>query len=83
MRQGERMKCFVDKNKNLNHGLEYYATGKATVERPPCESGKEILVEYINPFGEYLAEWRRHDEIEMFEINDNYLKWALQWAYEK
>lgn len=78
------MICFRDKDKhgNLEHGLEYYAVGKATIERPPCMSGKEVFVEYISPFGEYCGEWRRHDEIEIFEIDDDHLEWALKWAYD-
>lgn len=74
------MKCFIDKNKNknLNHGLEYYATGKIVKKYHPTVSGKEVCVEYISPFGEYECEWRSYDEIEIFEIDDDYLEWKLK-----
>lgn len=47
------------------------------------KSGKQIVVEFINPFGECLSEWRNKDEIIMSDISDEdawYLKEAFKDA---
>ena len=77
------MKKFIDKYKegNLDHGIEYFAVGLVLEEYPDCPSGKEVAVEFIDPFGEVVCDWRSREEIIMSEIDDEdaeYLKLSFK-----
>lgn len=82
------MKQFIDKSKdeNLEYGVDYFATGLVLEEYPDTPSGKEVTVGFINPFGEYVCEWRARNDIIMSEISDsdaNILEMAFKRARYK
>lgn len=65
------MKQFIDKEKTLHDGVEYYAVGLIIQEFPEnTGKEKEITVGFIDPWGEYRHEWRRRDEIIISDISD-------------
>ena len=66
------MKKFIDKDKggNLNHGVEFFAVGLVVSEYLDNKSGKDIVVEFIDPWGNLHTEWRSVDEVVITEIDD-------------
>jgi hypothetical protein len=79
---------FIDKDKesNLVDGIEYFAVGLVTdchmVDGEPTPNGKDYVVEYIDPFGNFQIEYRSADEIEVSPIDDADFE-RLDWIYEK
>lgn len=81
------MKQFIDKEKsaNLKNGVEYFAVGLVLEEYSDTPSGKEVVVGFINPWGEYVTAWRSRAEIIMSEISEwdaELLKMAFKDAEE-
>lgn len=68
---------FIDKSKeaSLDRGIEYFAVGlidSCNMENGvPNRSGKDYVVEYIDPFGHHQKAWRASDEIEVTPIDDD------------
>ncbi len=68
---------FIDKDaaSNLINGLEFYAAGLVVADylKPDgtgSQSGKDYAVEFIDPWGDYIHEWRSVDEVIVSEINE-------------
>lgn len=68
---------FIDKEKggNFNKGIEYFAVGlivKCQMENGiPNRSGKDYVVEYIDPFGVHQYCWRASEDIVVSPISDD------------
>lgn len=64
---------FIDKrcNDNLKDGFAFYACGLITEvhSRTPTQSRKDVVVEYINPWGKVETSWRSLDEIHTSAIS--------------
>jgi len=78
------MKQFIDKDKrgNLSDGIEYFAVGLVSEEFPDSPSGKELLVEYIDPWGYFQREWRARSDVIISEISDEDAQ-TLKAAFER
>lgn len=67
---------FTDKTsgENYSNGIEYFAVGLVVdcsmANGTPNKSGKDYLVEYIDPFGRHVCTWRASDEIVVSHISD-------------
>jgi hypothetical protein len=77
------MKKFIDlqSNEHTTDGLEYFASGLVVEEFPDNSSGKEVSVEFIDPWGEYVHAWRSRSQIEISDISDEEAD-RLKMAYE-
>lgn len=79
-----KQKQFIDKDKreNLVDGIEYFAVGLISEEFPDSLSGKELVVEYIDPWGRFQREWRARSEVTLYEISDEDAQ-TLRVAFER
>ena len=62
-----------DKEANLENGIAYFAVGLVAEDyRDGATSmGKDFVVEFIDPWGNYCREWRAEEEVTIAPISDD------------
>lgn len=66
-------KKFIDLQKQLQCGVEFYAVGLVDSPEPfvATGTGRDIMVTYIDPWGDVNHEWRDLRHLETSDINNN------------
>jgi len=65
----KRYYFFMDWKVKHELGIKYYPAGFVFVEHPDCDSGDELGVTYMSPFGRVHSEHRSHKEVELTEVS--------------